>query len=223
MRPALFVAATLAVLLNAGSAGAEALTASAARPVPPGAPAGPAPELIPGTLTLGGAADGGYTLRLDGVITPEVAGRFAALVDGLPAGAPLTIALRSPGGYTSAGYAMIDRVMRERAAGRRVDTRVGPGDFCESMCVGLFMAGESRLAAPDAEFMVHAPRGLKSGAVTLRSVRRMMDRLRDLGASEAWLRQVEAAGGFSGRLDYRVRAARLAEDGAGVVTALDRP
>ncbi len=225
MRPAPIVAPILALIIAAlamsGHAMAEALTASAVGPLVPSAPA--EAELRSGTLTLSALGDGSYALRLDGVITPEVAARFNGLLDRLPAGAPLLLELRSPGGYTSAGYSMIDRVMAEREAGRPVSTRVGRGDYCESMCVGLFMVGETRVAAPDAEFMVHAPRGLTSGAVTVRSVQRMMDRLRQLGASEEWLRRVEAAGGFSGRVDYRVPAAQLAADRAGVVTALDRP
>lgn len=204
----------------ATTAHAEATAAAVARP---GLIQRPDGILESGVLAVAARSADGATLVLDGVITAEVADRLDALLDALPPDLPLTLTLRSPGGYTTAGYRMMDRLLSERAAGRRITTRVGRGDFCESMCVGLFMAGEVRQAAPDAVFMVHAPRGLNTGAVTLRSVQRMVERLRDLGASTDWLEQVRAAGGFSGNVDYRIPAARLAADRSGVVTALEQP
>jgi len=177
-------------------------------------------ELTPARLSLLRRTDGAAVVRMEGIITPAVGERFAALLDRLAPGEPLVVELDSPGGYTSAGYVMIDRLMQERQAGRRVTTVVRAGDTCESMCVGLFMAGEARSAAPTATFMVHAPRGLRSGTVTLRSTGRMIERLVSLGASPGWIERVKQAGGFSGRLDYRTTAAELAADNANVVNAL---
>ncbi|WP_119679492.1 ATP-dependent Clp protease proteolytic subunit [Indioceanicola profundi] len=176
-------------------------------------------KLTPAKVTVTQAVDM-QVLRIDGVITPEVAADFKAALDAMPAGAPLTLELNSPGGYTSAGYDMMDRLMTERQKGRRVITVVRGREICESMCVGLFMAGEARYAAPTAQFMVHAPRGLNSGTVTIRSTGRMIDRLVNLGASTDWIERVKAAGGFSGLNDYRTSAAQLAQDQANVVTAL---
>ena len=164
--------------------------------------------------------ESGTILRLDGIITPEIVRQFDQMIAAVPAGRPLIIELSSPGGYTTAGYSMIDRIMQEREAGRPVASAVRGGESCESMCVGLFMAGYPRYAAPDAQFMVHAPRGLNSGVITVKSTGRMIDRLIALGASAAWIEQVKSAGGFSGRVDYRITAAELAQNGANVVTTL---
>jgi ATP-dependent Clp protease protease subunit len=191
-------------------------------------PAAPAPSLITppadsplpsALLVLGSDEDAAY-LRLDGIITPEVADRFELVLDSLPAGRRLVLELNSPGGYTGAGYAMIDRLQEERGHGRAIDTRVNAGDACESMCFGLFMAGDRRYAAPAAEFMVHAPRSLTAGTVTLRSTGRMIERIKSLGADAAWLERITAAGAFSGQQDHRETAAQLAAENANVVTDL---
>ncbi len=90
------------------------------------------------------------------------------------------------------------------------------------MCVGLYLAGHPRYAAPSAEFMVHAPRMADSGHMTLRSTQTMVQRLVALGASPSWIERVTQAGGFSGGTDYRETADHLTADGANVVTELIR-
>ena len=137
-------------------------------------------------------------------------------------GQPVVVELSSPGGFTTAGYRMIDLVLAERRAGRPVATRVIDGQSCESMCVGLYLAGYPRYAAPTAEFMVHAPRLAENGRMTLRSTDQMVKRLVALGAAPAWIERVRAAGGFSGSLDYRDRADHLTAVGANIVTHLIR-
>ena len=161
-------------------------------------------------------------LRLDGIITPGAERNFVDALRALPARRPLVIELSSPGGFTAAGYRMIDAVLAERQGGRPVATRVRDGDSCESMCVGLYLAGYPRYAAPRAEFMVHAPRMAENGRMTLRSIQMMVDRLVSLGASPAWIQRVTAEGGFSGARDYRETADRLSADGANIVTDLLR-
>lgn len=161
-------------------------------------------------------------LRLDGIITPGAERNFVDALRALPARRPLVIELSSPGGFTAAGYRMIDAVLAERQGGRPVATRVRDGDSCESMCVGLYLAGYPRYAAPRAEFMVHAPRMAENGRMTIRSIQMMVDRLVSLGASPAWIQRVTAEGGFSGARDYRETADRLSADGANIVTDLLR-
>lgn len=211
MRPVAPIALLLASLVSitlATAAPAGAAEASVSRVALPSARLSVQP---------GAAA---WTLRLEGAITPAVAKDLAEALQRLPAGMPLVLELDSPGGYTSAGYAMIDRLMAERAAGRHLTTRVRTGSSCESMCVGLFMAGDVRQAGSGARFMVHAPRGLNSGTVTLKSTARMIERLVALGASAEWIERVRAAGGFSGRMDYHTNAADLTREAANVVTVL---
>lgn len=217
----------LGALLMAGAAGAaaphgrtaEGLAASVAVGIP--APPPPATEFPDAALARSEQGDA-TILRVDGIITAGVEQRFAETLRALPAGRRLVVELSSPGGFTSAGYKMIDAVLAERQAGRTVATRVRSGESCESMCVGLYLAGYPRYAAPTAEFMVHAPRMAENGRMTMRSTQAMVQRLVSLGASPVWIERVTAAGGFSGTTDYRAKADRLTADGANIVTELTR-
>lgn len=164
----------------------------------------------------------GTLVRIDGIITRTVEDRFTTTLKALPPGRPVMVELASPGGFTAAGYGMIDTILGERTAGRPIATRVGAGEECESMCVGVYLAGYPRFAAPTAQFMVHAPRMAEDGRMTVRTTQTMVKRLLALGASPAWIDQVKAAGGFSGAQDYRRTAAALTADGANIVTNLTR-
>lgn len=66
------------------------------------------------------------------------------------------IDLNSPGGALSEGRAVIEVIDRMKRT-HRVDTRVGPGRKCLSMCVPIFLQGETRTAAANARFMFHEP------------------------------------------------------------------
>ncbi len=209
----MMVLGTLLAIGAAGAATADSL--SVGRPPPPPA----AHEFPDATLTRVEQA-ASTLLRVDGIITPGVERRFTDALRALPPDRPLTVELSSPGGFTTAGYRMIDLMLAERRAGRTIATRVRGGESCESMCVGLYLAGYPRYAAPTAEFMVHAPRLAENGRMTLRSTDAMVKRLVALGVSPGWIEQVKAAGGFSGDVDYRERADRLAAARANIVTDL---
>lgn len=180
-----------------------------------------APRYPDGTLTAS-ERSGTVFLRVDGIITEALETRLLSTLAGLPATAPVVVELDSPGGFTTPGYRIIDRILNERRAGRAIATSVRAGESCESMCVGIYLAGYPRYAAPTAEFMVHAPRIAGSGHMTVRSTRDMVNRLRSLGASSLWLDRVRSSGGFSGASDHRETAIQLAAEGANVVTDLVR-
>ncbi|AWB07627.1 hypothetical protein A6A40_21765 (plasmid) [Azospirillum humicireducens] len=186
------------------------------------APAAPASAEFPDATMSRNDQGDATILRLDGIITPGAERRFLDALHALPARRPVVVELSSPGGFTAAGYRMIDAVLAERRGGRAVATLVRDGDSCESMCVGLYLAGYPRYAAPRAEFMVHAPRMAENGRMTMRSTQTMVQRLVSLGVSPAWIQRVTAAGGFSGVRDYRETADRLTADGANIVTDLLR-
>ncbi|CAO3430091.1 ATP-dependent Clp protease proteolytic subunit [Azospirillum doebereinerae] len=217
----------LGALLVAGAAGAAGThgplaDGMAATAVPVAIPSAPPASDFPDAALARSEQGNATVLRVDGIITAGVEQRFAETLRGLPAGRPLVVELSSPGGFTSAGYKMIDAVLAERQSGRPVATRVRGGESCESMCVGLYLAGYPRYAAPSAEFMVHAPRMAENGRMTMRSTQAMVQRLVSLGASPVWIERVKAAGGFSGAVDYREKADRLTADGANIVTELIR-
>lgn len=68
----------------------------------------------------------------------------------------IVIDLHSPGGLLDEGGAAIDVIERMKQS-HEVDTRVGAGHACYSMCVPIFLAGEKRIAGASARFMFHEP------------------------------------------------------------------
>ena len=66
------------------------------------------------------------------------------------------IDLDSPGGSITEGRLVIAEIERMKAT-HRVDTFVGAGADCLSMCVPIFLAGQHRSAAATARFMFHEP------------------------------------------------------------------
>ena len=64
----------------------------------------------------------------------------------------ILVDLESDGGEVAAGMGIVAAM--EAARGRaRLVTRVR--DHCHSMCIALFLAGDERIAAPGARFMLH--------------------------------------------------------------------
>ncbi len=69
----------------------------------------------------------------------------------------IIIDLHSPGGSLMEGrkvIAFIDRMKRTH----RVDTRVGDYHSCLSMCVPIYLQGQTRYAAANSKWMFHEPR-----------------------------------------------------------------
>lgn len=64
--------------------------------------------------------------------------------------------LDSPGGALIEGRLVIEEIERMKST-HHVDTHVGAGAHCLSMCVPIYLAGDERTAAADALFMFHEP------------------------------------------------------------------
>lgn len=67
------------------------------------------------------------------------------------------IKLHSPGGSIREGRELIELINRVKRSAT-VDTLVADGDACASMCVPIYLQGQSRIAGPRARFMFHEPR-----------------------------------------------------------------
>jgi len=67
------------------------------------------------------------------------------------------INLNSPGGSLREGRAVIG-VINHMKQSHRVDTYVSPGHDCLSMCVPIFLQGQTRAAHHTSRWMFHAPR-----------------------------------------------------------------
>ena len=66
------------------------------------------------------------------------------------------LVLNSPGGSLHEGGEVIkvlDRIKRSH----ELQSFVGPGQSCLSMCVPIYLQGQQRLAAPDSRWMFHEP------------------------------------------------------------------
>lgn len=71
------------------------------------------------------------------------------------------IELNSPGGAVAEGKRLV-QLLDRMAKTHDIETRVGAGKFCLSMCVPIFLKGEARIAAADAYFMFHEPASYNS-------------------------------------------------------------
>ncbi len=92
-----------------------------------------------------------------GEVTPGMAERFkTAFAESRDKSRRIIIDLHSPGGLLSEGARVVDVVERMKVT-HQIETRVGPRGKCYSMCVPIFLQGETRVAAPTAEFMFHEP------------------------------------------------------------------
>ena len=68
----------------------------------------------------------------------------------------IIINLSSPGGSLREGGKVIDVITRMKKT-HVVETRVGKGARCLSMCVPIFLQGQTRVAAANSRWMFHQP------------------------------------------------------------------
>ena len=66
----------------------------------------------------------------------------------------LVISLNSPGGRVDHGRDVVEAI-RMSANIRQIETFVGRGGVCASMCVPIYLVGSTRIADPGARFMFH--------------------------------------------------------------------
>lgn len=69
----------------------------------------------------------------------------------------IIIDLHSPGGSLMEGRKVINLINRMKQT-HRVDTRVGANHACLSMCVPIYLRGQTRFAAANSQWMFHEPR-----------------------------------------------------------------
>lgn len=104
------------------------------------------------------------------------------------------ISWNSPGGRVDHGHEVFD-VIQAAARVHYINTTVGEGKICASMCVPLYLSGMERTAHPKARFMFHEVI-LKLKPDAERAVRQLQTIAPDLVAGA----QREAVGQFTNRL-----------------------
>ena len=92
-------------------------------------------------------------LGWSGPVQEPMSERIAAALDSYKADRRrLVLILNSPGGSIDHGRKVVAAI---RARNRAIDTLVQRAGVCASMCVPIFLAGDRRMADPEAYFMFH--------------------------------------------------------------------
>ena len=164
-------------------------------------------------------------LRWSGKIDAPMASRIAEAFERY-AGEERTfvLSLSSPGGSLDHG-AEVSRQLRKFGESHRLNTVVEAGSRCASMCVPVYLQGQSRTAAADAKFMFHevsfreylsrdeldVPDAAKSSATD----RLFLKYFKAAGVPETWISKVRAE--MAGGHDIWKTARELADENAGIV------
>jgi hypothetical protein len=146
-------------------------------------------------------------LRWRGNIDAPMASRLAEASESNKDARTFVLSLSSPGGSIDHGAEVV-RVLRTIRKTHTLVTRVQSGDLCASMCVPIYLQGQQRLAAADAEFMFHevnyrdffsneVDRDVPDSAISAETDRLFVKYFEAAGASAGWIRRVrsEVAGG----------------------------
>lgn len=134
------------------------------------------------------------------------------------------LSLISPGGSIDHG-ARVVRLLRRISETHAIETEVGSGRSCASMCVPVYLLGQRRRAAPDARFMFHevsfsehfSKEALDVPAsATASATDKLFEKyFAPAGVPDAWIKTVrtEMAGGH----DVWKSARQLVDENAGIV------
>jgi hypothetical protein len=198
--------------------------AAAARAEPPMHPKGSPepPRFVPGTLTVTSPphAAGTVFMRWEGTIAHPMADRIEGVFQAFKASRRrFVLILDSGGGSVAEGHKVIT-VLRLIRRTHTLDTSVGPGLRCGSMCVPVYLQGETRFGARTSSWLFHE--------VTRRSkdfgkLRRVTESSRNLiqsywypaGVSRTWIeRMLREQDGY----DWWQTGGELIDAGAGIIT-----
>jgi ATP-dependent protease ClpP protease subunit len=171
--------------------------------------------------------NGAVVLRWTHEVEAPMAARFAEAFDHWKDRTDnFVIELDSPGGALTEGRLVIAEIEKMKAS-HHVDTHVGAGAHCLSMCVPIFLKGAARTAAKDAIFMFHEPstydlvtdeKVARPGFERTMTSDKFFERyFVNSDMNSAWREKLRAA--WKGR-DLWFTAAELMEQESGVVTAI---
>lgn len=173
--------------------------------------------------------DGAVVLRWAHGVEAPMASRFAEAFDEWKdRTGRFVVDLDSPGGALVEGRLVIAEIERMKAT-HEVDTHVGAGALCLSMCVPIYLAGDRRTATREARFMFHEPSSYdfvtdekvrKPGFEQKMTSERFFERY--FGKSEMnpeWREKLRAE--WKGR-DLWFTAEELVEQGSGVVGGIEQ-
>lgn len=137
---------------------------------------------------------------------------------------PILISLNSPGGFIEHGRDIMS-LIHKQSRNHTINTIVEAGNSCASMCVPIYLVGETRMAHPAAKFMFHEasfrsstiPRQFHGAAVKVVTDRLFEDDIGGRSVDGKWLSQMRER--VRGR-DVWLTGKQLMEQGSGVVDKL---
>lgn len=136
----------------------------------------------------------------------------------------VVLTLSSPGGSLDHG-AKVVRLLGKISQSHHLETAVSAGRRCASMCVPIYLQGQSRTAAAGARFMFHevffrsalsdVEPGVLAKATDAETTRMFDTYYKPAGVPDAWIARVRA--GMAGDKDVWKTAAELVDEKAGIV------
>ncbi|MFN3960135.1 MAG: ATP-dependent Clp protease proteolytic subunit [Parvularculaceae bacterium] len=170
---------------------------------------------------------GAVVLRWEGPVAAPMAHRLRAAFETAKGGTErIIVELSSPGGALIEGRAVIEEIGRMKKT-HAVAARVRDGEICASMCVPVFLAGETRIAGPESRFLFHEPTSVdmitdekvnRPAFETSRDAERFFTRYFERSAMDAaWRERLRQ--NWKGR-DIWKTGLELVAEGSGVVTEL---
>lgn len=135
------------------------LVATPARAEPPSRPAGSSepPRYVPGVLrvTSPPASAGTVFMRWEGTVAAPMAAQLEAVFEAYRSSRRrFVLVLDSGGGSVAEGEKVIALLRRIRRS-HTLDTSVGPGQRCGSMCLPIYLQGETRFGARTSSWLFH--------------------------------------------------------------------
>lgn len=214
-------AAALAVATVVGMAAAAISSALAEPPsMPPGTPE--PPRFVAGTLrvTSPPSAAGSVFLHWEGTIAAPMAEQIERVYEAFAASRRrFVLVLNTGGGSVTEGEKVIALLRRIKRT-HTLDTSVGPGARCGSMCLPLYLQGDTRFGARSSAWLFHEVTRRGSGFGKLRRVEGSQRRLIDAywipaGVSRPWIERMLQE---SDNHDWWQTGAELIADRAGIIT-----
>jgi ATP-dependent protease ClpP protease subunit len=185
--------------MGLGFAVALSLSCPPAHAEPPQRSAG-GPEvrrLTPGVLRVSSPPSAAGTLLLywDGTIAPPMAAQITQAFEAFRTSRRrIVLALNTGGGSVAEGERVIEVLRRIRIT-HQLDTTVGPGGRCGSMCLPIFLQGQNRFGARASSWLFHeiTRPGVQFGRHKRveGSYRRLIDAYwKPAGVSQTWIDQM---------------------------------
>lgn len=169
-------------------------------------------------------AGGKAYVKITGPIDEETSKAFFELMAQFPEVREIELHLNSGGGKSLEGWKIIALLNEKKSAGVHLTTLVKNGNICGSLCVPIFVQGQTRKAGPASSFMFHSAHLSFAGMVTVKTLpernEEMFQYFLKAGVSPKWLDHLKAQQVFESDEYYWLSGGDLLSEKSGVVTEL---